>query len=263
MRSFDITEFGTSTAARTIIFVHGWPDTDAVFDGQYEAFAATHRIVTLSLPGYRQGSAPTPFFGFSVTATLGMLQAGIERAMKGRDEKPFVVAHDWGAHYVFMLERKHPELFDRIVGLDIAGHVNAKEAGLRGIAFILAYQWTLATLFLLPGFIGSPITRLLASFFFKAPGAAVAHSGMNYPYLRQWVGLATGEVPSKPRFQAPTVPVLFMYGTRKPVLFQSSRWIKHLEATDGSGVRVYDAGHWFFVGRNKNAVNDEIKAFIQ
>jgi pimeloyl-ACP methyl ester carboxylesterase len=256
---FDVTEHATMND-RTMILVHGWPDTAAVFAAQCDHFAATHRVVVLSLPGYLRGGAGLPAFGHHFDAVVEALRATIVDVMQGHSGKPVVVAHDWGAHFVFMVERKHPELFDRIVGLDVAGHVGPKRG--TQLLFLLAYQWLLVLLYLLPRVAGTPLTRLFAKHGLGAPDAPAAHAGMSYLYLRQWVSLLTGDRAAvAPRWQAPAVPVLFMYGTKMPVYFHSKKWAEHLAATDGSAIVAIDGGHWFYRGRHAADVNQRIAKF--
>jgi pimeloyl-ACP methyl ester carboxylesterase len=261
MPRFDIAERGNTTAARTIIFVHGWPDTDAVFEAQYEVFAATHRLVTLSIPGYRRDGAAIPFFGYAVDVVAEMLYDTIVDVMKGRDETPSVVAHDWGSRLTFMVDKRHPGTIARIVALDIAGHVGPR----RGVALLIVlwYQWSLAGLALLPRGVANPLTWLFAKYVLRVANPAGVHGGMNYMYLRVWWATVTRQLPMDIPWREPTVPVLFLYGAKQPLHFHSDRWVRHLEATAGSAVRPHDGGHWFFMRHQQAAaVNDDIRAFL-
>jgi pimeloyl-ACP methyl ester carboxylesterase len=249
---FDVTT-RPSAHARTMIFVHGWPDTPVVFQKQHDAFSLSHRVVTLSVPGYLRGGAGLPFFGHSFPAVIEALRLTIVDVMAGRDEKPVVVAHDWGSLLVFMVERTHPELFDRIVGLDVAGHVGKKEGA--ALKFLCKYQLVLCVLYLLPAIVGTPLTR-----WYTGNSDTAVHAGMNFLYFRQWLTLLLGNrVGVFAPWQAPTVPVLFLYSI---ALFHSPQWAAHLEAADGSSIREVKGGHWFFRGDNAAAVNEHITAFM-
>ena len=256
---FEVTERGVSTASRTIIFIHGFPDTDIVFEKQYAVFEKTHRIVTLSMPGYKGGAIPT--FGYSHAETAELLYKGIVAVMKDRTEKPIVVAHDWGSVFLWLVHSKHPELIERIVALDIAGHVG--KLAPKAMLAVVAYQWLLLIVFLFPRFVATPFTQFLARAWFRAPHPEVVHSGMNYPYLRMWQALVTGARIANPSCKAPAVPVLLMYGSKKPFNFHSQRWLDCVAAADGSKVAAFPSDHWFFVrSKHVDAVNAEMKEFI-
>jgi len=52
----------------TIIFIHGWPDTELVWKYQLEVLEANYRCVCLMLPGYELDAAGSqlPYFGISL-----------------------------------------------------------------------------------------------------------------------------------------------------------------------------------------------------
>jgi pimeloyl-ACP methyl ester carboxylesterase len=252
-----------AVSAPTIVFLHGWPDTDALFAKQYPAFEATHRLVSLVLPGYRKGEK-VPFFGYDlVDDVVPQLIRAIDETMKGRKQgKPIIVAHDWGAFLATEIAIARPDIAEKYVIMDVGCHLG-KLRGLQ-LVMILAYQWALALVFLLPRFVGTPISRLAASLLgVPKQTRPDVHSGMNYPYLRFWSRLLSGRPPpSSKGFHVPKQPVLFLYGTKKPFQFHSERFVKYLESTPGCGVKPYAAGHWFFTGRLADEVNADIKKFI-
>ena len=251
-----------SGSARTLVFVHGWPDTPEVFSRQIAHFEKEFRIVTLTLPGYR-GEA-TPFFGHSFEDTATMIAASVKEAMHGRAEKPILVCHDWGAALATLIMYREPDLFERAVMIDIGCHVGTLP--LSGTLMTLAYQWTLLILFLLPRFIADPLTRAVAAVL-RVPkeARAKAHAKMNYLYLRLWHRIVTGNVPVPLKtFCVPKLPLLFLYGEKKPFMFHSQRFIKHLKDTPGSDAIGFPSDHWFFA-RNKCAsdANAAIERFVK
>jgi pimeloyl-ACP methyl ester carboxylesterase len=253
----------TDASAPTIIFLHGWPDTDALFAKQYPAFEATHRLVSLVLPGYRKGEK-MPFFGYDlVDDVVPMLIRAIDETMKGRTlDKPVIVGHDWGAFLATEIAVARPDIAEKYVIMEVGCHVG--NLLVPPIVLIVAFQWALAFLFLLPRFIGTPISRLAAPLLgVPKQTRKDVHSGMNYPYLRLWTRLLTGRTtPASKGFCVPKQPVLYMYATKKPMQFHSTRFIKYLESTPGCGVKSYAAGHWFLTGRLADDVNADIKKFI-
>ena len=65
-------------------------------------------------------------------------------------------------------------------------------------------------------------------------GAAV-HARMNYPYLHTWKELLSGKAPSFARY-APELPLLFVYGGRKPARFHTERWADFVRSRPGNEV---------------------------
>jgi cis-3-alkyl-4-acyloxetan-2-one decarboxylase len=257
-----ITVKGAATVgARTLVFIHGWPDTPEIFDRQVEHFEKEYRIVLLALPGYCGDK--TPMFGHSFEDVATMLAASVREVMHGRSDKPLLVCHDWGAALTTLIMYREPTLFERVVMLDIGCHVGKQP--LKAVIITVVYQWTLIFLCMLPLFLASPLTRLTARVL-QAPRTSVAkaHGGMNYMYLRFWHRILTGNLP-KPlaKFIMPDLPILFLYGAKKPFKFHSERFVKHLESKPGSGVAAFPSDHWFFARKRCAAdVNAKIEGFF-
>jgi pimeloyl-ACP methyl ester carboxylesterase len=138
------------------------------------------------------------------------------------------------------LHRRHPELVARVAGLDVAPHVEPGPAAMLGI---IAYQWWLIAAFVLDGPIGDWMTRALAS----AHGAPLPreqiNSWMNYPYRNVWRDILGGRARRQMQDYWPRLPLLFVYGRRKPFPFHSRKWVEHVESTGGEVVGL-DCGHW-------------------
>ena len=105
--------------------------------------------------------------------------------------------HDWGCVFGYQLVMRHPSLVSKIVGVDIgdAGtsqHVQSLNAKAKAMVFV--YQIWLA----------------------------IACSRMNYPYYIKWTG-THGSYRDVVTFEPP-VPMLFVYGKRKPFFFHTQAW---------------------------------------
>ena len=70
---------------------------------------------------------------------------------------------------------------------------------------------------------------------------------MNYPYAMQWFGESGGFKGAAP-IQLP-MPMLFVYGERKPFMFQSPQWLATLQATPGCAVHAMRTGHWVMLDK--------------
>ena len=66
---------------------------------------------------------------------------------------------------------------------------------------------------------------------------------MGYPYWQLWFGGRDSFRGQVRRFE-PKVPMLFVYGRRKPLRFHSPRWAEELKQKPGNEVVEFDTGHW-------------------
>ena len=255
----------------TIVFLHGWPDTDRIFAKQYEAMEKTYRLVSFQLPFYAKlDSHKWPrYSGFSFDELSEMFATGVQLAMcdqasvsESLRAKPVLICHDWGAVISYHTLSKYPDLFSKVVALDIGQHVG--HLGVKAKLMVVWYQWTLIWAFLLPSFIGTFLTRMVATLF-KAPAdRSLIHGRMGYLYVRMWMGLLSGSLPPSLKFfQPPKIPILYMYGAKKPFFFHSKKWIEHVQKQPGSAVMPFASDHWFFARSSCAAdVNREILKFI-
>jgi pimeloyl-ACP methyl ester carboxylesterase len=139
------------------------------------------------------------------------------------------------------MHQRHPELVSRFVALDIGPDLkpNAVE-----VAFIVAYQFWLATAFILGGRPGDWMTRLMARRARSPQQGTAVNAGMNYPYLHTWKELLSGKAPSFARY-APEIPLMFVYGSRKPARFHTERWADFVRSRPGNEVvELPHATHW-------------------
>ena len=52
----------------------------------------------------------------------------------------------------------------------------------------------------------------------------------------------------------PLCPMLFMYGTKKPIMFHSQKCVDTLNATPGSKAVAIQGGHWFMISKHQQTV---------
>ncbi len=229
---------------RTVVMLHGWPDTLHVWDGTVQALRSHHRCVRLTLPGFgiTDGKAPLPTLDEVVASLLAVINA------VSPGEPVTLLLHDWGCIFGYELAMRHPEHVAAIVAVDI-GDYNAgaylSSLSVRQKLYIAGYQLWLATAWAvgryLHGGLADWMTRWMARAMRCPVPADQLHWTMNFPYAMSWFGLRGGlkTGPVKPR-----CPVLYVFGERKPFMFHSPRWVHTLRASEDGAAHALRCGHW-------------------
>lgn len=220
-----------------LFFIQGWPDDHSLWDGLVGALSDRYRCVRVDLPNYP--GAEQRRWGYAHEAIVEALVKCIREVSP--DKPVTLVAHDWGAYWAYRLHHAHEALVSRIVGLDIAPHIQPK---LYEVPLIAAYQLWLASAFVAGGPVGDWMTRRFASIA-GAPEQHTANAKLNYPYFYTWRDVFTGRAAKALRGYWPDVPLLFAYGVKKPMRFHSDRWLTHVRSRPGNAVlELEKSGHW-------------------
>lgn len=226
-----------------ILMLHGWPDTRALWDGTVAALQDRATCARLTLPGFETGPA--------VTSLDGMCQLLRQIVDRISPETPVtLMLHDWGCIFGYEFAMRHPERVARVVAVDVGDHNSGalqRSWGIREKLAVMGYQVWLALAWMLGGALGTRMTRDMARWL-RCPTeqASITHR-MNYPYAMRWFGTAGG-FKGAMQVQLP-MPLLFVYGERKPFMFHSSRWLEKVAAQPGSAVQGLPCGHWVMISR--------------
>jgi len=104
---------------RTVLLLHGWPDSADLWRGQLPALiAAGFRVVAPDLRGFGASDAPDGLAAYRVGRSVGDLVAVLDAL--GCDTAD-VVGHDWGAAVGWAFALHHPERTRRLITLSV-GH---------------------------------------------------------------------------------------------------------------------------------------------
>jgi pimeloyl-ACP methyl ester carboxylesterase len=230
--------------ARAIVMVHGWPDTHRLWDRQVEALKDRYRCVRFTLPGFEPGA---PKRAYPLEELLGAFRGVVEQACPG--ERVTLLLHDWGCFFGYQFAMRHPDLVERVVGVDIGdggSRQHRSELGAKGMLIVAAYQVWLAAAWRIGGRIGDAMARAMArSMRCPSVDPRDVRAQMGYPYAMRWLG-AAGGIKRVSVFK-PQVPMLFMYGERKPIMFHSRAWAERVAAKPGNRVIAFPTGHWIMV----------------
>ena len=231
----------TGSGTQALLMLHGWPDTLALWDGTVAALQHRYRCARLTLPGFESGPKAV-----SLDAMCSFLLQVTDQVSPG---KPItLLLHDWGCAFGYEFAMRYPERVARVIALDIGDHnapALAQEWGLREKLAAAAYQVWLALAWKIGGMVGTGMTRFMArALRAPAPPACITHR-MNYPYAMRWFGSAGGF--AKAAQVDLSMPLLYVYGTRKPFMFHSKVWIEQVTHTRGNAVLALPCGHWLML----------------
>ncbi len=112
----------------TVVLLHGWPDTSALWDLVAPALVARgYRVVVPDLRGCGRSSKPEDTASYAMHLLVSDVQAII--AQLGV-EKVTLVGHDWGSNLAWVTAAFVPTSVDRLVALSV-GHPTAfRSAGI-------------------------------------------------------------------------------------------------------------------------------------
>jgi cis-3-alkyl-4-acyloxetan-2-one decarboxylase len=231
----------------TVVMLHGWPDSLALWDDTVAALSDGYRCVRFSLPGFDLAQPPRPV---SVDGMCALIGAVVDAVSPG--EPVTLLLHDWGCFFGYEYAARHPQRVARVVGTDI-GDTNSgaylKSLTVKEKLMIATYQLWLAVAWKLGGSLpglADRMTRFMArNIGCRTPPERIGWQ-MNYPYAMQWFGSFGGlrGVARVDKVFGPKMPTLFLFGKRKPFMFHSARWLAALGTTPGCQVQGFDAGHW-------------------
>ena len=261
-----VIEGATCTSAETFVFVHGFPDSPAVFQESATRLAARgHRVIRVALPGFERANAGT--LPISFDALIERLYATLSHhdALGAT-----LVGHDWGAIFLYRLSERYSNAAGRLVTLEIG----AAPAAFTLTLFVLCYHALIIMAYLLGSGLGDRLMRALCRVMRRPPypNAAPPRAQHGWLYRQAWrEGSSHGPWPLYYRNAIATwrpqegLPLLFIYGEDGPkrLRFHTPAWRKAIsEHTPSSRSVGIPGGHWCFVEQPEIFVNT-LNAFVR
>ena len=95
-----------------MLFLHGWCGDRSFFAPQFDHFSASHRVVSVDLPGHGESRAPAAYTIDGLAADVAALghDLGLGRGV--------LVSHSMGAMVALALSRQAPELVSAVIMVD-------------------------------------------------------------------------------------------------------------------------------------------------
>lgn len=244
--------------AEAIVMVHGWPDTYRLWDAQVHSLSDRYCCIRFTLPGF---NAAHPRQAYSLDEMTSLFKQIIEQVCP--KQKVTLMLHDWGCVFGYELYTRNPQMVSRVIGVDIGDHVSLQQSRtLRESLMVFMYQGWLALAWIFGGRIGDLMTRVMARGLGCPSPQASMHSQMGYPYFMHWFGGRQSYRRHRQPFM-PSCPMLFIYGSDKPLMFHAKAWADDLSRTRGNEVVELDTGHWVMSAqpeRFNQVVNDWLSA---
>lgn len=227
-----------SLTSPLLVFIHGWPDDENLWEAELRHYAARYHCVSVRLPGFGASREGAPDFE-EITARL---HATIQ-SLRAPKQELTLVGHDWGAFLAYMYEHRFGRV-NKMITLDVGAEVKPSSPG--HALFLVSYQWYLIGAYWLgraAPTAGTALSRAFAKMA-RAPNASRTRSRMNYLYQNFWGRALRGRLPL-PAGYLPRCPLLFLYGEDKQYMFHSKDWEKRVNAAPGSAAHgIIGAGHW-------------------
>lgn len=244
--------------AETIVMIHGWPDTYRVWDAQVAELRHRYRCVRFTLPGF---DITRPRRSYSLDAMMRVLLHIVNSVNK--KEKVILMLHDWGCVFGYEFYMRNKALVSAIIGVDIGDAQSKATLRSRSVGqklMVSGYQSTLALAWAIGGPVGTVMTRTMARVLGAPSPREHISVGMDYPYYILTAG-AAGSYSSLVPF-VPKVPMLFIYGTRKPFMFHSPQWTETMAAREGCKVVAMETDHWPMI-RQPERFNDVVTSWLE
>ena len=113
---------------------------------------------------------------------------------------------------------------------------------------VIVYQWILIFAFLIGRLPGRLLCKGVSKFFKYTPKYFDELSGARcYPYFYLWKNMIQGIFDRRKIFlyhYSPSVPVVYVYGKKKPFQFAGEKWNNYLMEHDRCESHGVDCNHW-------------------
>lgn len=239
-----------------MLFLHGNPDTGALYMNQLTEFSRDHRVVAPNLRGYAPSDQPTAVDAYAMPRLLGDVHALLRHF--GR-ERCILVGNDWGGYIAWVFASAYPGRVERLVILN-APHpatflreIRNNPAQIQASQYEREYHSAVAPY---PAWYNyyraDPI---------KVPASVADAARTEAPDLAAHFFAGVAEPPATKTLRV-DVPTLVLWGMRDPACLPGQLDNLHDYAPDATVVRIEDAGH-YPMQSHPALVNRAIRDFLR
>ena len=220
-----------------MLFLHGLPDTGALYMSQFAEFSRDHMVVAPDLRGFAPSDQPTAVDAYAMPRSLGDVHALLRHF--GR-ERCILVGNDWGGYIAWVFASAYPNRVERLIILN-APHpaiylreVRNSAAQIQASQYEREYHSAVAPF---PSWYNyyraDPI---------KVPSSIADAAHMEMPDLAARFFADVAEPPVTTSLQV-EVPTLVLWGMQDPACLPGQLDNLHDHAPNATVVRIEDAGH--------------------
>lgn len=240
----------------TLVFLHGWPDDQALWLPYAEKLSHKYRCINCTLPGYPlpkdfkgdRGNMPERTWGYTIEEGADAFQTTIERTCS-ESKTVTLVGHDWGCVFGLMVLEQAPDTFQRVTLFDVGFTISPN---LLQLIFFASYQTPLFIAHMLPERIGSLLTNRDAALLARTPAkdAEPVTNKMNWPYRSTFRDTLTNSgLKRLVAFNFSHIPVMFLQSSQFPefLRFSDAEFRERVrQSHELSEVKVIEEKtHWF------------------
>jgi len=252
---------GPQNSKTTYVFLHGWPDSNALWQPTAKLLSAENRCIRIQLPGYHpeEGIWPGGFDGAEKLIFKTILE-NVDPL-----EGITLIGHDWGAllvHYLLLHEpvNKQEENLKKsfrsavVVDVGLSTHQS-----LSFKVWVIFYQGLNNIFYCLPTLGNFMVPRLVSLMGRPSySGELPITAKMNWPYPAMWSDLIfrSGEnlyqkaIVNFAAGNSPKIPMLFVWGSAKPSFAQmfDQQYLDSIKATHKLSTSFpVNGGHWLMI----------------
>jgi pimeloyl-ACP methyl ester carboxylesterase len=241
---------------KLMLFLHGAPDSGALYTNQLAEFSRDHLVVAPNLRGFPPSDQPQAVDAYAMPKLLGDVHALLRHF--GR-ERCILVGNDWGGYIAWVFASAYPGRVERLIVLN-APHpaihlreVRNSAAQIRASQYERDYHSAVAPY---PSWYNyyraDPI---------KVPSSVADAAQTEAPDLAARFFADAAEPPATTSLRV-DVPTLVLWGMQDPVCLPGQLDELHDHAPNAIVVRIEDGGH-YPMQSHPVLVNRAIRDFLQ